>query len=128
LAILASIWSYKVSVKRISIEFAIAATFSMYICVISILSPCPWLLDSWFGGFLIVISWIFASCIFLRVRCVTAARLEAYGHGVLLNYGLFTIFGQVLGGVLIFFLVNIWQVFNEKPKCALINYCSLKKL
>ena len=97
IAILASIWSYKVSVKRILIEFTISVLFSIYILVISIMSPCPILSNNGFGGFLIVISWIITGCIFLRVRCVTAARLEEYGHGVLLNYGFITIVGQILG-------------------------------
>jgi hypothetical protein len=36
-------------------------------------------------------------CIFLRVRCLTAARLEEFGHSILLNYGFITILGQILG-------------------------------
>lgn len=97
IAILASIWSYKVSVGRIVFEFLIAVVFSIYILIISIMSPCPVLADNDFGRFLIVISWIITGCVFLRVRCVTAARLEEYGHDVLLNYGFVTIIGQILG-------------------------------
>ena len=83
---------------------------------------------------------------FLRVRCLTAARLEEYGHSTLLNYGFITILGQILGikneihlkifliysnrifsfnlgGFLIFLLVNILSLFKDMPKCAPINFC-----
>ena len=48
-AILASIWSYRVSIFRIAAEFSIAILFSFYILIISILSPCP-PFNNWIGG------------------------------------------------------------------------------
>lgn len=41
ISILLSIWSYRVSVLQIIIEFSIANLFSIYIIVIASMSPCP---------------------------------------------------------------------------------------
>jgi hypothetical protein len=68
LAIFLSIWSYKVSTKQISIEFLIATIFSIYIVIVSAYSPCPPLVKHWLGGYLVVLSWIMCSCMYLRIR------------------------------------------------------------
>jgi hypothetical protein len=102
--ILASIWSYNVSVLRIAIEFIITIIFSLYILTISILSPCPFFIHNGFGEFMIIFSWIITGALNLRIRLLTATRLEAFGDKVLLNYGFMTILGQMIGICLILYI------------------------
>jgi len=109
-----------VKLSRILVEFSIATFQSIYILIISIKSPCP-PFNNEFGGILIVFSWVFSSCLFIRVRCLTAARLEAHGQHALLIYGLITIIGQIIGGVLIYVLVDVFRLFIDKSKCTITN-------
>jgi len=123
-AIILSIWSYDVSVVRISVEFWIAMAFSAYIIVLGALSPCPPFLDSWIGPFLSVISWILSQSMFMRCRCLIAARLERFGQKVLLILGVLTMFGQIFGGLIIFVIVNIYGLLKDRPACDFdISYC-----
>ena len=87
IAVILSIWSYEVSVIQICIEFTIACLFSLYIVVISIMSPYPPLLDTVIGPALTIISWILSQSMFMRCRCLIATRLERFGQKTLLILG-----------------------------------------
>ncbi len=69
--------------------------FSIYIFVLSVMSPCPPFVNSWMGPLLSVISWILSQSIFMRVRCLVAARLQRFGQRVLLTLGALTMIGRV---------------------------------
>jgi Ni/Fe-hydrogenase subunit HybB-like protein len=113
-----------VSVLRICIEFAVAIAFSVYIIIIGCLSPCPPMLDTHFGTFLIIFSWVLTQTLFLRIRCIIAARLERFGKRILLIFGAFTMFGQFFGGILVYILIDIYKMLKEKPECVFDNsYC-----
>jgi hypothetical protein len=116
-AILLSIFSYQVSVIQICIEFAIAMVFSVYILVLSIMSPCPPFLDSSLGAILSIVSWILSQTMFMRIRCLIAARLERFGQKTLLILGTFTMLGQIFGGLIIFVTVNTYDLFKSRPDC-----------
>jgi glycerol uptake facilitator-like aquaporin len=109
-----------VKLSRILVEFLLATFLSLYILIISINSPCP-PFNNQFGGIFIVFSWVFSSCLFIRVRCLTAARLESHGQNALLIYGLITIIGQIIGGILIYLLVDVFRLFIAKSKCTIIK-------
>jgi len=64
-----------------------------------------------------VLSWILAECIFTRVKCLIATRLERFGQKVLYYLGLVTLLGQVIGGISIYLLVDIFRLFKHKPDC-----------
>ena len=117
-SILLSIWSYEVSLRRIFIESLLPLVISGYILATAILSPCPPLADTEFGGYVAVASWVLISCAFMRIRCLIATKLEKYGKNVLFSIGLFTILGQVIGGLLIFTQVEIYRQFIDIPKCV----------
>ena len=128
IAVFLSIWSFNVSLKRIFIEFSVALVFTIYVIVLSTQSPCPFLVQSAFGAFLVVVSWITLSFLFIRLRCVIAARLEKYGSNVLFILGIFSLLGQVLGGIVGFLSVDIFGQFEEKPACVDdFSYCTRKK-
>jgi hypothetical protein len=126
ISIILSIFSYKVSVLRICIEFSIALLFSFYILFLSLFSPCPPFLDSGFGSFMTVLAWILTQTMFMRVRCLVAARLERFGQTTLLVLGFFTMMGQIFGGLIIFVIVNIYDLLKSRPSCEFDYhlYCS----
>ncbi|RNA09135.1 solute carrier family riboflavin member 3-A [Brachionus plicatilis] len=100
-SIIFSIWSYEASVRQIAIEFCIVLAFTFYIIFLSISSPCPPFLGSWLGPFLTVFSWIITQMMYMRIRCLVAARLE--------RFGTLTMVGQIFGGLIIFIVVNVRQ-------------------
>ena len=123
-AIFLSIWSYDVSLVQIIVEFLIATILSIYVLVLSILSPCPPLYDSKLGSVLSVLSWILLNCIFIRVRCLIATRLEKYGQKTLLLLGALTQVGQIFGGIIAFLCINVYELLRSKPSCIDdFSYC-----
>ena len=125
MSIIVSIWSYDVSLKRILFEASIPFAISVYIIAVSLMSPCPYLVNNEYelGGYLIVVCWVVVSCMFMRIRCLIATRLEKHGRDILFVLGCFTILGQVIGGLLIFAQVEIYRIFQDKPKCASERLC-----
>ena len=95
--------------------------FSIYIVIISILSPCPPLMDSWLGPTLSIVSWIISGSLFMRSKCLAAARLERFGSSTLLIKGTIEMIGQIIGGLFIYVVVNIYELFKSKPECATDN-------
>jgi riboflavin transporter 2 len=126
LVILLSMSSFNVSVTRISIEFAVSIILAAYIIVIAATSPCPILLQSWIGPTLIITSWIIAQCLFMRIRCLIATRLERFGQRSLLILGMVTIVGHVIGGIIIYICVDTYRLFKDKPTCVDdFSYCQI---
>lgn len=70
-----------------------------------------------------VFCWVMTSCMFIRIRCLIAAKLEKYGKNKLFLLGVFAIIGQLLGGLLIYLLVDVFRLFQDKPKCSPDDYC-----
>jgi hypothetical protein len=125
-AVFITIWSNKVSSLQLFIEFTLGLLCSIYIIILSVLSPCPFLLGElvlWLGSTLSIISWIGMSCFFTRLRCLVATKLSLLGKNMLLTFGITTLIGQMIGGILIFLLVDIYKVFKEKPNCIINDYC-----
>lgn len=126
IAVFISIWSYKISISRLSLELAIALLLTIYIIVLSALSPCPFLVKHWFGSLLAVLAWFIAGFIYIRVRCIIATRLEKYGVNIFMTLGMVSLCGQSLGGLSIFLLVDTFRLFQEKPECVFdYAYCQL---
>ena len=114
------------SIFQITIELLIAIANSVYILFLSISSPCPPFMDHWIGSTLSVLSWIFSSAIFMRSRCLIAARLERFGQTTLVIFGVLTMVGQIFGGLLVYVTVNIYDLFKSKPDCVTSNsHCVL---
>jgi riboflavin transporter 2 len=116
--IIASLMVSHPSVIQITIEFMIAVSFSVYILVLSFQSPCPILLNSVFGPILSVLSWYLSSGFFTRVRCLISTRLAQYGEKTLLYSGAMTLVGEIVGGSIMFVLVEHLRLFTEKEPCV----------
>ena len=125
-SIFCSIWSYKLSLARIVTEFGIGVCTSTYVIVIACFSPCPPLLGYRIGGYLMVAAFVVTECIFIRVRCVSATNLEKYGQNILLLVGVVSTFGQMVGGILFYLLIDTFRLFKERPQCAYdLSYCKI---
>jgi hypothetical protein len=112
-----------VSLFQITIETAISMLLSVYIQIVSMMSPCPPFVNSELGGVLVVTCWVVTSCMFMRVRCLIATKLEKYGEKTLFQIGIYTIVGQVIGGFLIYLVVDVYRMFKDKPSCTPVNFC-----
>lgn len=123
-AVFFTIWSYKASLNQILVEFFIGLVFAIYIVIISFYSPCPPLVNHWLGAPLIVTAWILTECIFIRLRCVIASKLEHYGDKTILVLGIVTLVGQMTGGVVVYVFVDIFRIFKHRPDCVFdYSYC-----
>ena len=120
ISVFISIWSYNASTSRIIVETLVPVLLSTYILVISIFSPCPPLVNSSLGGYIIVACWVLTSGFFMRVRCLIATKLEKFGEKTIFAYSCANILGQFFGGILIFFLVEVYRLFKDRNKCDLL--------
>ena len=103
----------------------VALLLTVYIIVISALSPCPFLVKYWLGSFLTVLAWFVASFVYIRLRCIIATKLEKFGQNIFMALGLVSLFGQVMGGLTVFLLVDTLRLFKEKPECVDdFSYCN----
>jgi riboflavin transporter 2 len=118
LFIIVSLMTTSPSLAQISIEFTIAVVCSGYIVFLSIQSPCPILLDSVFGPVLSVLSWYLSSGFFTRVRCLISTRLARFGEKTLLYSGSMTLVGEIIGGIIMFVLVDHLRIFTETEECV----------
>jgi hypothetical protein len=123
-SVFASIWSFNVSSKRIVIESIIPLVIAVYILITAAFSPCPPLVNHYFGGYLIVLCWIVASCWFMRIRCLVASKLEKYGEKTLFISGCFTLIGQIIGGIVIYIIIDVYRLLKDKDNCTPAEFCS----
>jgi riboflavin transporter 2 len=117
IAIFLSIWAYEVSVIQIIVEFSVAVALAVYILVLSIMSPCPPFLGP-VGATLSILSWILVQSMFMRVRCLVATRLQRFGETTLLILGACTMIGQIFGGLIVYLVVNIFNLLMDKDPCV----------
>lgn len=125
-AIFVSIWSYDISLTRFLTEFIFGLGFSAYIVLVSFYSPCPPLVSHWSGSWIVVASWILAECIFTRLRCILASKLEKFkDEKLLLIFGSVSLLGNMIGGSIIYLMVDVYRVFKHKPDCVFdFSYCN----
>jgi hypothetical protein len=122
LAIFLTIFSANPSNRKIVFETTIALLLSAYIIYVSANSPCPLFVNSpILGGYLMVLVWNVSSMYLLYDICLIATKLEKYGEQVLYRFTCCTIFGQVSGSFVIYYLVEVLNVFKEKDKCSTIK-------
>lgn len=117
-----AVWTQNASLLQITIEFGITCFFSAYIVIISIQSPCPILLDSALGPIFIILSWFLSQSFFFRCRCFIASRLEQYGEKALMVSAALGILGEVIGGVIMYILIDVKRLFVERPECGFDKY------
>jgi hypothetical protein len=74
---------------------------------------------------LTILSWILSQSVFMRIRLLVAARLERFGQKALLILGSLTMIGQIFGGLIIYIIVNHFDLLISKPDCVFdYSYCN----
>ncbi|XP_063041995.1 solute carrier family 52, riboflavin transporter, member 2 isoform X2 [Engraulis encrasicolus] len=105
----------------LGVMFGAGVAFAAYLMALAALSPCPPLLGSPAGIFLVVLAWIFFTGLFSYLKVVIGTLLHEAGHAALLWCGVFIQAGSLIGALSIFPLVNSYNVFQSSQDC--INSC-----
>ena len=117
--------SSSISYFRLIFEFLAGLSFTVYIILVSMLSPCPPLLEHWIGQCLIIFSWLIVEFVFMRTRCLVASKLEKISkENTFLLFGVVTLLGHALGGVFVCIWVDVFRFLKSRPDCILdYSYC-----
>ncbi|CAL1279038.1 unnamed protein product [Larinioides sclopetarius] len=106
------------SVSWISWMSLAATVVSCYAMLTAIMSPHPPLLDSTAGPVLIVVCWVSFMFAFSYIKTMVTVLLGDYwGHRALFWCGAVTQAGAVAGVLLMFLLVNVFEVFHDEGMC-----------
>lgn len=100
----------------------VGGVFAAYLMALAALSPCPPLLGSHAGVALVVISWIIFTGAFSYLKVVIGTLLHEAGHAALLWCGISIQAGSLIGALVMFPLVNIYNVFTRGQEC--VQECS----
>ncbi|GFY46733.1 riboflavin transporter 2-A [Trichonephila inaurata madagascariensis] len=86
----------------------------------AILSPQPPLVGSSIGSVLIVVCWVCFMFAFSYIKTMVTVLLGDYwGHRALFWCGAVTQGGAVVGALLMFLLVNVFNVFHDEGMCII---------
>ncbi|XP_006794471.1 solute carrier family 52, riboflavin transporter, member 2 [Neolamprologus brichardi] len=100
----------------------VGGVFAAYLMALAALSPCPPLLGSHAGVALVVISWIVFTGAFSYLKVVIGTLLHEAGHAALLWCGISIQAGSLIGALVMFPLVNVYNVFTRGQEC--VQECS----
>ncbi|XP_055937915.1 solute carrier family 52, riboflavin transporter, member 3-A-like isoform X2 [Argiope bruennichi] len=106
------------SVSWISWLSLASTVVSCYALLTAIMSPHPPFLDSSAGPVLIVVCWVSFMFAFSYIKTMVTVLLGDYwGHRALFWCGAVTQAGAVAGVLLMFLLVNVFEVFQDEGMC-----------
>ncbi|NXH75557.1 S52A3 protein, partial [Hydrobates tethys] len=94
--------------------------FGAYNMAMAVMSPCPLLQQSQWGDVIIVLSWVLFTGTLSYVKVMAGVILRSHSRSALVWYGAAEQLGSLLGALLMFPLVNIYQFFKST------NYCTLQ--
>ncbi|KAG7317221.1 hypothetical protein KOW79_019519 [Hemibagrus wyckioides] len=89
----------------------------VYIMAMAVLSPCPLLVNHISGAVLIVAAWTFFVLTLSYVKVMIAVILRDEGHSALVWCGAVVQLGSLLGAVIMFPLVNVYDLFSSGDPC-----------
>ncbi|NXI99942.1 S52A3 protein, partial [Psophia crepitans] len=93
--------------------------FGAYNMAIAVMSPCPLLQQSQWGDAIIILSWVLFTGTFSYVKVMAGVILRSHSHSALVWYGAVEQLGSLLGALLMFPLVNIYNFFKSADYCSL---------
>ncbi|XP_026785324.2 riboflavin transporter 2 [Pangasianodon hypophthalmus] len=96
---------------------AFGTVFGIYIMAMAVLSPCPLLVNHISGAILIVAAWTFFVLTLSYVKVIIAVILRDEGHSALVWCGAVVQLGSLLGAVIMFPLVNVYNFFSSGDPC-----------
>uniref|UniRef100_A0A8B9FJR8 Riboflavin transporter n=1 Tax=Amazona collaria TaxID=241587 RepID=A0A8B9FJR8_9PSIT len=93
--------------------------FGAYNMAIAAMSPCPLLQQSQWGDVTIVLSWVLFTGTLSYVKAMAGVILRSCSRNELVWYGAMEQLGSLLGALLMFPLVNIYNLFTSADYCSL---------
>ncbi|XP_043546858.1 solute carrier family 52, riboflavin transporter, member 2 isoform X1 [Chiloscyllium plagiosum] len=90
----------------------------VYILTLAALSPCPLLLGSSMGVVLVVSAWMLFTGLFSYVKVVIGSILHEAGHLALVWCGASIQIGSLIGALVMFPLVSVYQLFTSGQACV----------
>lgn len=96
---------------------AFGSVIGVYIMGMAVLSPCPLLVNHISGAILIVAAWTFFVLTLSYVKVIIAVILRDEGHSALVWCGAVVQLGSLLGAVIMFPLVNVYDFFSSGDPC-----------
>ncbi|NXO59967.1 S52A3 protein, partial [Aramus guarauna] len=93
--------------------------FGAYNMAIAVMSPCPLLQQSQWGDAIIVLSWVLFTGTFSYMKVMAGVILRSRSRSALVWYGAVEQLGSLLGALLMFPLVNIYDFFKSADYCSL---------
>ncbi|XP_048377000.1 solute carrier family 52, riboflavin transporter, member 2 [Stegostoma tigrinum] len=90
----------------------------VYILMLAALSPCPPLLGNSMGVVLVVIAWMLFTGLFSYLKVVIGSILHEAGHLALVWCGASIQVGSLIGALVMFPLVSIYQLFTSGQACV----------
>ncbi|XP_053937156.1 solute carrier family 52, riboflavin transporter, member 3 [Cuculus canorus] len=93
--------------------------FGAYNMAMAVMSPCPLLQQSQWGDATIVLSWVLFTGTLSYVKVMAGVILRSHSHSALVWYGAVEQLGSLLGALLMFPLVNIYDFFKSADYCSL---------
>ncbi|NXW87349.1 S52A3 protein, partial [Alopecoenas beccarii] len=93
--------------------------FGTYNMAIAVMSPCPLLQQSQWGDVTIVLSWVLFTGTLSYVKVMAGVILRSCSHSALVWYGAAEQLGSLLGALVMFPLVNVYDFFTSADYCSL---------
>ncbi|NXT18582.1 S52A3 protein, partial [Syrrhaptes paradoxus] len=94
--------------------------FGAYNMAMAVMSPCPLLQQSQWGDATIILSWVLFTGTLSYVKVMAGVILRSRSHSALVWYGAMEQLGSLLGALVMFPLVNVYNFFESA------NYCNLQ--
>ncbi|XP_028591782.2 riboflavin transporter 2-like [Podarcis muralis] len=91
--------------------------FACYIMAMAVLSPCPLLLHGSHGVVLIILCWVLFVGLLSYVKLMIGVVLRDEGHSALVWCGAMVQLGSMVGALLMFPLVNVYNLFHSGDPC-----------
>lgn len=105
------------SLVFLSLLAVVGTGFGSYNMAMAAMSPCPLLHGSAVGEAIIVLSWLFFTGTLSYVKVMVGVILRDRSHNALVWCGAATQMGSLVGSVIMFPLVNIYQLFKSGDFC-----------
>ncbi|NXJ89748.1 S52A3 protein, partial [Corythaixoides concolor] len=107
------------SLALLGILTVVGTGFGAYNMAIAVMSPCPLLQQSQWGDATIVLSWVLFTGTLSYMKVMAGVILRSCSHSALVWYGAVEQLGSLLGALLMFPLVNIYDFFKSADYCSL---------
>uniref|UniRef100_UPI00358F183A solute carrier family 52, riboflavin transporter, member 3-B-like n=1 Tax=Myxine glutinosa TaxID=7769 RepID=UPI00358F183A len=98
----------------------IGTAFGCCILAMAALSPCPLLVNTGMGVFLIVLFWVLFTGILTYVKVMVGLVLRQEGRMAMLWCGGVEQVGSAVGAFVMFPLINIYQIFTSGDPCTTV--------